>query len=1060
MKKGHIFFILLMVTLAISAQQSPNEWENPTLIDRNKLEGRSDFVLFSQSSQALQNKPEDSDLYKSLNGTWKFHIVKHPGERPRDFYEVGLNDSSWDDINVPSNWEIEGFDIPIYTNIIYPFPKNPPYIGYPKKNEDKDMPQGQQMSDKDHKSSEEIYNPVGSYRRMFTVPKNWEDKEVIIHFGSISGYARVFVNGKEAGMTKASKTPAEFDITHLLQQGQNLLAVQVFRWHDGSYLEDQDFWRLSGIERDVYLQAMPKITLWDYFLTSGLINKYTDGNLNVDVKLKSFGKSQIKNTSVKFTLADPQGNEVYSETKSVAKNENETHFKKELKNIKKWSAELPQLYTYTISLLNAKGNVLAALADKAGFREVEIKNAQLLVNGAPVSVKGVNLHEHHPDKGHVPDHDMMVKDLELMKKNNVNSIRMSHYPHAYELYKLADAYGFYIVDEANIETHAMGAEFQSRFDHSKHPAYLPEWSAAYSDRMRRMLERDKNRPSIIVWSMGNETGNGPVFHEGYDWIKKRDTTRFVMFEQAGENEDTDIVAPMYPSIKHMKEYAEDNSKKRPFIMCEYAHSMGNSTGNFQEYWDIINSSDHMQGGFIWDWVDQGLRTQTPDGREFWAYGGDLGGQDLQNDQNFNANGLVSADRVPHPALEEVKKVYQNIDFKKQGDSFLITNTFNFTNLDQFTFEWELLADGETLKRGSFELNAAPNTTKSVAVELPELGDKEYFLQVFAYTKEAGALLQAHDEIAREEFKIGDNSFFSASAKAQTEKLAVQQKDKLLTFSSSTVEGTFNTTTGSFESYHLKESSDTPISVFPQPYFWRAPTDNDFGNGMPTKLKAWKVATHKSKVSNVEVGKKDQAGLPIAVTYELAGVEVPYTVNYLIENNGNIKVTATLNSDKDLPELPRFGMRMVLPGAYDALEYYGRGPWENYADRNTSSFMGDYKDKVEHQFTWAYIRPQEAGYKTDVRWLTLKDKNGTGIHIMGEQPLGFSALNIPTDELDPGEQKAQRHPTDLKVQDSVFLHVDLAQRGLGGDNSWGAYPHEQYRLEDNTYSYGYTISLLN
>ncbi|MEH6407082.1 MAG: glycoside hydrolase family 2 TIM barrel-domain containing protein [Leeuwenhoekiella sp.] len=1061
MKKIIFYLISLIITSVAIAQQSPNEWENPSILDRHKIEGRSDFILYTEASQALKNKSESSDLYKSLNGTWKFMIVKHPGERPKDFYKVALDDKNWDDITVPSNWEIEGFDIPIYTNITYPFPKNPPFIGYPAQAENKDISAGAtvNINSPQQKNSEEIYNPVGSYRTTFTVPKGWSDKEIVLRFGSISGYARIFVNGKEAGMTKASKTPAEFDITSLLQEGENLLAVQVFRWHDGSYLEDQDFWRLSGIERDVYLQAMPKTTLWDYFLTSGLTNDYSDGNLNVNVKLKSFGKDKSKATSVKFSLFDLQGKEVYTETKSLSKNLDNILFQKVLPSVEKWSDEHPNLYSYTITLLDKDDTSIAALAGKTGFREVEIKNAQLMVNGQPITVKGVNLHEHHPDKGHVPDRDMMRKDIEVMKQNNVNSIRMSHYPHDTYLYDLADEYGMYVVDEANIETHGMGAEFQSPFDKSIHPAYLKVWAPAHLDRIERLVEFHKNHASIIIWSLGNESGNGPVFYEGYNWIKQRDTTRMVQFEQAGQNRDTDIVAPMYPSIKHMKEYAEDNTKKRPFIMCEYAHAMGNSSGNFQEYWDIIESSDHMQGGFIWDWVDQGLRTHTPDGREFWAYGGDLGGQDLQNDQNFNANGLVTADRVPHPGLEEVKKVYQNIKFEKEEDKIVVRNEFNFTNLDNYDFEWKLLADGKIVKTGKFEVKTAPNTSKSVDIELPELGDKEYFLNVFAYTREASELMPAHYEIAREQFKIGKNSFFSTSVKNTSGRLSVKEKDGLLSFSAQNIEGTFNTKTGLLETYHLKGTSQEPISVFPQPYFWRAPTDNDFGNGMPHKLMAWKVATHDSKVSNVEVGKKGNDGQLITVTYQLAGVDTPYTVTYFIENNGNIKVSASLNSDEDLPEIPRFGMRMELPGNYGELEYYGRGPWENYSDRNTASFIGDYQDKVENQFTWTYIRPQESGYKTDVRWLTLKDENGSGIKITGAQPLGFSALNISTEDLDPGEQKAQRHPTDLKVQDKVFLHVDLKQRGLGGDNSWGAYPHEQYLLEDNAYSYSYTISLI-
>ncbi|WP_255584588.1 beta-galactosidase domain 4-containing protein [Zunongwangia sp. SCSIO 43204] len=467
----------------------------------------------------------------------------------------------------------------------------------------------------------------------------------------------------------------------------------------------------------------------------------------------------------------------------------------------------------------------------------------------------------------------------------------------------------------------------------------------------------------------------------------------------------------------------------------------------------------MQGGFIWDWVDQGLRAETEDGKEFWAYGGDLGAGHLQNDQNFNANGLVSADRKVHPALKEVKKVYQNIKFELDGTSIVVTNKFDFTNLEDFDFKWELLGDGEVVKTGKFTVDVAPNATKSVSISLPELGDKEYFLSVYGYTKKAKAMVPANHEIARAQFKVGENTFFATAEGETSGKLKVKKQGNELQFSNDMIEGVFNTETGSFEAYHLKGAEASPISVFPQPYFWRAPTDNDFGNGMPQRLKAWKEATNNAEVTNVDVAKKSKEGQLITVTYQLAGVDVPYTVEYLIENNGNIKVTATLDSEKDLPELPRFGMRMILPGDYENLEYYGRGPWENYSDRNTSAFMGIYEDKVENQFVWEYIRPQEAGYKTDARWIQLENKMGGGLKIVGEQPLGFSALNVATEDLDPGENKAQRHPTDIPIQDKVFLHVDFKQRGLGGDDSWGRYPHRQYRLEDNKYSYSYTISLL-
>ena len=1024
------------MSLSLTKAQNPqNEWENPKVLDRNKEAGHSYFVLYKDKATAKQNKPENSELYKSLNGSWKFKIVRNPSKRPEDFYSTTLKDSNWDEIEVPSNWELQGYDIPIYTNITYPFPKNPPYI-----NGD--------------------YNPVGSYRTTFTVPQDWEKNEVLLHFGSISGYARIFLNGKEIGMTKAAKTPAEFDITEFLQKGENLLAVQVFRWSDASYLEDQDFWRLSGIERDVYLQAMPKTTIWDYFVKSGLGNDYKEGKFEVSVDLRKFSGSKIKKPSVKLELFDPKGEKIFSEEKKKIAVDENIHFDGTFGDVQKWSAEKPNLYNYVLSLQDRKGKTLETISGETGFRSIEIKDSQLMLNGKPVTVKGVNLHEHHGTKGHVPDRETMIRDIQLMKQNNINAIRMSHYPHGVELYDLADQYGMYIVDEANIETHGMGAEWQAWFDKKKHPAYLPEWAPAHMDRIKRMVERDKNHPSIILWSMGNECGNGPVFYDAYDWIKKRDTTRFVQFEQAGENEDTDIVAPMYPGIGSMTKYA-NAAKSRPYIMCEYSHAMGNSNGNFQEYWNVINSSDHMQGGFIWDWVDQGLKAETKDGRMFWAYGGDLGGENLQNDENFNANGLVTADRKPHPALHEVKKVYQNIDFElKDNKQLLVKNKFNFTNLDNYYFKWELIANGEKVAEKTFELSVKPGEQKSYEIDLPKLTDAEYFLNVYVYTKEKSPLIPADHEVAREQFSMGDNNYFSKRDPTEG-KLQFKEGKEILNFSAGNIEGSFDLKSGSLQSYHFKGDDEKMISQFPEPYFWRAPTDNDFGNHMPARLEFWKKATKDRKATAVKVGKKTAAGLSITVQYKLSDtLDIPYKVEYLIQPDGKIKVSASIDmAGKDLPEIPRFGMRMVLPGEYDDLEYYGRGPWENYSDRKSSAFVGKYQDRVENQFTWTYIRPQESGYKTDVRWLSLTNSQGMGLYIEGEQPLGFSALNISTEDIDPGKSKNQKHPTDLHPEDKVFLHLDYKQRGLGGDNSWGALPHEKYRLESDKYNYSFTISLL-
>ncbi|WP_111307462.1 glycoside hydrolase family 2 TIM barrel-domain containing protein [Confluentibacter sediminis] len=1027
--------VLLLSTVYFGfSQDKPNEWENPRVLDRNKETGRASFVLYQDEISAFTYEPKKSAFYQSLNGTWKFNIVKNPADRPLNFYENDLDDSHWKNIKVPSNWELEGFDTPIYTNIVYPFPKNLPFI------------------DGD-------YNPVGSYRTTFEVSKAWKNKEIILHFGSISGYARIFLNGKEVGMTKASKTAAEFNITKFLNEGKNVLAVQVFRWHDGSYLEDQDFWRLSGIERDVYLQAMPKLAMWDYFAEASLDSEYDNGLFNVSVDLRKFDGKSSKNQIASISLLDAKGNTVYSESKKVNTLTKKLRFSATIKDVLKWSAETPNLYQYVLKLSDKKESQV--ISKKIGFRKVEIKDSQLMVNGQPLMVNGVNLHEHHQTKGHVPDRATMLEDITLMKRNNINAIRMSHYPHDPYLYELCDEYGVYVVDEANIESHAMGAEFQSWFDKSKHPAYLPEWAPAHLDRIERMYDQDKNHSSIIIWSMGNECGNGPVFHDAYKWLKETDKTRFVQFEQAGQDYNTDIVAPMYPGIDSMKEYA-NGEDERPFIMCEYSHAMGNSNGNFQEYYDIIATNKKMQGGFIWDWVDQGIKTETQDGRVFWAYGGDLGGENLQNDQNFCANGVVSADRIPHPALEEVKKVYQDIAFKLLNENTLaITNHFNFTNLDAYTFKWVLKANGNTVKEEVFGVSANPNQIREIHLNLPTLDyDKEYYLDIYAYTKNATALVPENYEIAREQFKIGNQSYFKTNEVANA-KLKYTIKDKILSFSSDVSKGTFDLQAGKLKNYtSIKDTAESILS-FPEPYFWRAPTDNDYGNNMPTMSKPWRLAHKNIKLVSARVGDKTENGLPITVEFLLSDIDVPYTVNYLIQNNGIIKVSASIDmTGKDVPELPRFGMRMVLDGQYDHLEYYGRGSWENYSDRNTSSFVGIYKDKVANQFTWTYIRPQEAGYKTDVRWLTLTNNTNQGLEIIGDQPLGFSALNMAAETLDGGEHKSQRHPTDIIVEkDKIYLHIDLKQRGVGGDNSWGALPHAPYRLLNKKYIYSYQLKLI-
>ncbi len=1036
-KQSLLFLCCLFWTQLGLAQQTKNEWENPGVIERNKEESHVPFMLYTNVQDARKDDYSKSPYFKSLNGTWKFTLVNKPADKPTGFYRTDFDDSSWKTIPVPSNWEIEGYDLPIYTNVRYPFPARPPYV-------------------------DNNYNPVGTYRRTFTVPEAWDGQQVMLNFGSISGYAQVYVNGREVGMSKVAKTAAEFDVTNYLKKGENQLAVQVTRWHDGSYLEDQDFWRLSGIERDVYLQALPKLTLWDYFIKADLDNSYKNGEFSASVNLRKFEGKAPEKATVLLELFDKDNSKVFAQEKSISaktgKN-NQLTYSGTVNNVRQWSAEHPNLYDLVITLKDNKGKTLAVTGDKVGFRKVEIKDAQLLVNGVPILIKGVNRHEHDDVKGHVPTRELMLKDIRLMKQFNINAVRTSHYPNDPEWYKLCDEYGLYLVDEANIETHGMGAEWQGRFDKSKHPAYLPEWAPAHLDRIQRMVERDKNRPSIIIWSMGNESGNGDVFHDAYKWIKERDKTRVVMFEQAGEDWNTDIVGPMYPGIESMKKYA-NAKKERPYIMCEYSHAMGNSSGNFQEYWDIIRSSKHMQGGFIWDWVDQGLKTQDKDGNVFWAYGGDLGAGHLHNDENFLANGIVSADRMPHPAIYEVKKEYANIQFdaKDAGKGVItVKNEHSFTDLDQYNFKWELYRNGKLVKQENFAVALAPKQQKVVTLPLPALtADKgeEYFLNVYAYTKKASELVPAGHEVAREQFAVGDGRYF-ADAGVPSGKLKVKTRGNILRFTSGEVSGEFDLKEGKLVAY--SHDGGKVLTKFPEPYFWRAPTDNDFGNKMPEKLGVWRDTHKKMQVKHVQAGKKQAAGQPVTVTYELTDKQIPYTVEYLIRNDGSIQVTAAIDmTGKEMPELPRFGMRMELPKAYDNVVYYGRGPWENYSDRNTAAFVGIYKDEVENLYHDRYIRPQESGNRTGVRWVQLTNDAGAGIVVEGEQPINFTALHHLAEDMDPGLKKNNMHPTDVKERDLVSLHIDLKQRGLGGDDSWGRLPHKPYLLLDKKYSYSYTI----
>lgn len=1035
--KKIVLLSLLSLALCKPTSAQDNDWENPAVFGINKEAPRATAFPYPDLNQALKGNPQKSPYYLSLNGQWKFNWVYKPDERPVDFYKTDYDVSKWDDIKVPGNWELQGYGTPIYTNIKYPFPKNPPFI--------------------DHK-----HNPVGSYRRTFDLPADWNGREVYLHFAAGTSAMYIWVNGQKVGYSQVTKSPAEFNITPYLQKGNNMIAIEVYRWSDGSYIEDQDFWRLSGFDRGICLYTTQQTRIQDIFAKGGLDKNYTNGLLDVTIDIKNLAKKGSKN-KVCVTLFDADKNSVYTETKDLTVTvdkltTNTVEFSKTIAKPLQWSAESPNLYKLVVELKNSKGQTIEATSSNIGFRTVEIKDSQLMVNGKYVLVKGVNLHEHHQTKGHHIDRATMLKDIEVMKQHNINAVRTSHYPHSTEWIELCDEYGLYLVDECNIETHDMGATFQNWFDKSKHPAYLPEWHAAHMDRIHRLVERDKNHPSVIIWSMGNECGNGQVFFDAYEWMKKRDNTRPVQFEQAGQEKNTDIVCPMYPGMGSMHEYANKENPGRPFIMCEYSHAMGNSNGNFKEYWDLIRSKPHMQGGFIWDWVDQGILTKDDKGEEFWAYGGDLGGEKYTHDENFCLNGVVNPDRTPHPGLFEVKKVYQNILFENvdvNHGRIKITNEFSFTSLKDYLFTWELIRNGKVIESGNFKADVPALDFNIIDFELPEINYEdgaEYYLNIYAITTKDAPFIPAGHEAAAEQFKLSKNEYVP-QAKACEGKVQVTENSSNFVINTGKVQTIISKSTGLLSSYTIdgKELINNALT----PNFWRAPVDNDFGNQMQNHSEVWKDAGSKAKLVSI----KKQKGNDAVITAQLAlnGIEAMYTLTYKLDASGSVKVDVAYKTDAEkIAEMPRFGMMMNLPKEFDNFCYYGRGPWENYSDRNTSSFVGLYHSKVEDQY-FAYIRPQENGNKTDVRWLKLTNNDGIGIKVTGMVPLSASALPFSPSDIDPGKSKMQRHTVDVPAFSSVYLSLDLVQRGVGGDNSWGALPHNQYRLLDKEYNYSYIIS---
>ena len=1024
-------------------------WENPEIFNLGQIKPHANFISSSNVEElftANSFQKSNSKWVKSLNGKWKFHWAKKPANRPKDFYKNDFDVSSWDEIEVPANWELQGYGIPIYVNDRYPFPKNPPHIPHD-------------------------YNPVGSYKKSFTIPGDWDGKEIFIQFGAVKSAAYFWLNGEFIGYNQDSKTPVEFNLTKYLQKGENTISVEVYRWSDGAYLECQDFWRLSGMEREVYLWAAPKVHIRDFFVKADLDENYVNGLLQIEIDLESFeSKDNSKGYSLGFQLMDEEKN-LLQEGVEVIDNQIDRNivisFSNKIDSPKKWTAETPNLYQLALVLKNENGDVIQVVGCKVGFRKLEIKNAQLLVNGKAITIKGVNRHEHDEVNGHVIAEKDMLEDIKLLKHYNFNAVRASHYPNHARWYELCDEYGLYMVDEANIEAHGMGSCFSTPYDKEAHTSALPNWEAAHLDRVKRMFERTKNHACIITWSLGNEAGNGQNMQAAYEWVKQRDDSRPVQYEQAGEEKNTDIVCPMYPKIETIIEYAEQTND-RPLIMCEYAHAMGNSVGNLQKYWDAMERFPNLQGGFIWDWQDQGILAKTEDGTEYWKYGGDFGGDGVPSDNNFCINGLVFPNRAIHPALLEVKKVYQNIKVEAidlEKGVFRIHNLFDFISLKNVWLDCDILEDGESvLKSRIDDLDIPPKGSMDLDLEFyfpKEEVQKERFINLTFYTSEAESMIPASHEMAKFQFKLQDSIQTEPRLEKSQKPLILKEEQNIYKIEGDDLLIRFSKETGHLEQYVFR--GNILLTNGARPNFWRAPIDNDLGNLMMLRLKDWKDASKGRDVEEVIVTVISEQEISLKTVFSFPSVELKYELHYRVFGNGEIEVNGQFlpfqDNQKELPELPRFGVTMELPLQFENLKWYGRGAHENYSDRKTSAFVGVYNNTITEQYH-PYIRPQENGNKIENRWLTLTNAAGNGLKIIGQPLFDFSAQKYTTDDFDLGDfEKPFKHTYDLIPKDFITLHVDFGQMGIGGDDSWGAHTHDEFKLFAKPYSIQFLIQPL-
>ena len=988
--------------------------------------------------------------YLSLEGTWKFNWVANADERPTDFYKTDLDDSKWNNIQMPGNWEMLGYGQPEYVNVGFAwrghFDQQPPAV--PTKD-----------------------NHVGSYRREINIPANWDGKRVIAHFGSVTSNIYLYVNGKFAGYAEDSKVAAEFDITPFLKKGKNLIAFQTFRWCDGSWCEDQDFWRLSGPARENYLYARSKEhRLLDVRVETELKNNYKDGALNITAKVQG-------NTLAYFGLYDPDGKEVIVTGTDNVKN-GVAKYQLRVKNVRKWSAETPNLYTLVVSPIQNGGMYLPyeIVQVKVGFRKVEIKNKQFLVNGQPVLLKGADRHEIDPDEGYNVSEQRMIQDMMMMKRMNINAVRTSHYPNDPRWYDLCDKYGLYVVAEANQESHG----FQYGDDAA---AKKPEFAKQIMERNQHNVSMFFNHPSIVTWSLGNETVMGDNFLKAYKWIKEQDKTRPVQYEQARRGEGTDIFCPMYYSVAASEKYAKDPNSPMPLIQCEYNHTMGNSGGNLSDYWDLIRKYPILQGGFDWDFVDQALhrnivkpmsilpyKMNNEELRKIeYCYGGDYNKYD-PSDNNFNCNGILGPDRQMNPHAYEVAYQYQNIWAKmvnaETGEVSVYNENF-FRDLSNYALAWSLEEDGVETQNGTIaDLDVPAQQTKNFTIpyDKSKIKGKEVFLNIDFRLKEAEPLLTAGQVMAYAQLPVvakqacsGDCSKMLAQGHGKKKMKLAAKKDNVVAVTTPNLTFKIDRSTGLISEYAYNGKSLLGEGGTLKPNFWRAPTDNDMGAGLQKKFQAWK--NPQMNLKNIEVKKDKKANtVTILTSFDMPEVQGQMDITYLVfANTGAVKVTEDFKATEGakVSDMFRFGMLMQMPYTMEKSNYYGRGPIENYSDRKDCMRIGVYTDDADNQY-FPYIRPQESGTKSDIRWWKQTDATGMGLQVKSCTPFYASAIHFDTEELDDGDDKEQRHSFDLKKSKFTNLFLDSAHMGVGGENSWGAWPLEKYRVHYGNKTFTFTL----